>query len=145
MFSCTKSESGNTMGHNHKLDATQTIIEYSLDNNAIGTIKRVVDLIDERCYIEFFDFYYPQISDPGAYVTIRKENGLLEQQLGNHGWSSEWKPIAKDSLVENIYKNRNYNNKTLKLTARSKRLKDVQVSDFTVIRAGFYNIDDLKE
>ena len=123
-----------------------TIIEYPLDSNTPKDfIGQVIDKLDERCAIKFFDYFHPQISDPGAYVTIHKENGQLKYELANHGWSSDWKPISKDSLTEYIHKNREHNDGKLVFTARHKKKIEVQENDVIVITPVYYNIDDKKE
>ncbi|MBC8173583.1 MAG: hypothetical protein H7X71_06730, partial [Chitinophagales bacterium] len=92
--------------------------------------------------IEFFDFFHPQISDPGAYVTVHKEKEVLKYELANYGWSSEWKTIDKDSLTNYIYKNRPHNDGRIKMVARLKCTIEVPTEKGIVITPMFYKLDD---
>lgn len=56
--------------------------------------------------IFFWNYYHPNICDPGAYVTAHvkgKEEATYKE--GNHGWSSDYKPISTDDLAELVIKN----------------------------------------
>lgn len=77
-------------------------------STTIENISLFLDTFPDDFQFSFFDKFYPQISDPGAYVTIQSNDGNFIYQLGNHGWSSEWKAIIKDELVDYIYKNREF-------------------------------------
>ena len=123
-----------------------TVIEYKLDSNSTKLdIGQIIDKLDERCAIDFFDYYYPQISDPGAYVTVHKEDGQLKYELANHGWSSDWKSINRDSLVDYIYKNREHNNGIISLSARLKSKGWEKTKKGQVFMSYFYKIDDKRE
>ncbi len=123
----------------------RTEIEYPLDTSTTkDSIGLVIDKLDERCAINFFDNFHPQISDPGACVTVHKEKGQLMYELANHGWSSEWKVISKDSLIDYIYKNREHNDGKLVIVARHKKNIEVKEKDMIVITPMYYKIDDKK-
>lgn len=129
-----------------KVRADITTIQFPINNNSTREdIGQIVDKLDERCAIHFFDYYYEQISDPGAYVTIHKENGQLLYELANHGWSSDWKLIEKNTLIEYIYKNRQYNDGKIELRSRLKENGMKQTENGIVLMSYFYNIDDKKE
>ena len=78
-------------------------------------IQSFFDTIPNNFEVFFFDFFHPQISDPGAYVTSQRNGVNFLYMLGNHGWSNEWKEIGKSELVEYLYKNREYNIDELKI------------------------------
>ena len=58
--------------------------------------RSLLDWLPEGCQLSFYDPHHPQMSDPGAYVTIRRRppnrdgKRWLEHRLANHGWSSRW-------------------------------------------------------
>lgn len=42
----------------------------------------------------FYDAEHPQLTEPGAHITlVRSPDGLLAKS-GGHGWSSRWVPIT---------------------------------------------------
>lgn len=47
----------------------------------------------------FYDQYYPSMSDPGAYVSIQRREGIFIYMLGNHGWSGEWLKQSPELLA----------------------------------------------
>jgi len=146
LLGCKNNNSQTRMNDLDNLTTEKTKIEYQLDiTTTKDLIGQVIDNLDERCAINFFDNFHPQISDPGAYVTVHKENGQLKYELANHGWSSEWKEISKDSLTDYIYKNREYNGGKLVLAARHKKNVEVKEKDIIVITPMYYKIDDKKE
>lgn len=49
----------------------------------------LLEWLPEDWELQFYDRYYPSMSDPGAYVSIRKKFGVYSYRLGNHGWSSD--------------------------------------------------------
>ncbi|HYI01282.1 hypothetical protein [Hyalangium sp.] len=100
--------------------------------------------MDERCALEFFDFFHPKISDPGAYVTVHREDDGLQFQLGNHGWSSAWQPITRDALVDYIHKNREHNEGRLFLKARYKESRMVKTKTGTSQTSYYFDIRDKK-
>lgn len=119
--------------------------EFQLDSATTKEfIGAIVDKLDAKCEIDFFDYFHPQISDPGAYVTVYKENGQFKYELANHGWSSDWKIISRDSLVDYIFKNREYNNGKLELKSRHKGNIMVIENRTKTIVPTYYNIDDKK-
>ena len=40
--------------------------------------------------LRFFDQYFPQISDPGGYVSVQRNEARFKYMVGNHGWTTEW-------------------------------------------------------
>ena len=144
-WACTNNTSQKTMNDLDNLTTEQTTIDYALDiTTTKDLIGQVIDKLDERCAIKFFDNFHPQISDPGAYVTVHKENGQLKYELANHGWSSAWKTILKDSLTD-YNKNREYNEGKLVFAARHKKNVEVRENDMIVITPMYYKIDDKKK
>jgi hypothetical protein len=56
--------------------------------------------LPSNCELNYFDPNYPQISDPGAYVSVVKHGEGLAMFRGNHGWSSGWELQTADVIAE---------------------------------------------
>jgi hypothetical protein len=124
----------------------KTVIELPISASTTKeTIGKYVDKLDERCSLEFFDFFHPQISDPGAYVSVHMEKGKLTYMLGNHGWTSAWKPTTRKALIDSIYKNRAHNDGKIRLEARSNEHREVKTGEKTTYTVTYHNIDDKQE
>ena len=83
--------------------------KFKIDENTMK--EKIIDYINSipnKYQLSFFDYFHPQISDPGAYVIVQKNNKKYIFQLANHGWSSNWKEIEFEDLVEYIYKNKEF-------------------------------------
>ncbi|MGE3801836.1 MAG: hypothetical protein AB7H80_12525 [Candidatus Kapaibacterium sp.] len=126
-------------------NTTNKIVFPLSDSTTQEAIGHVVDKLDERCAIDFFDYFHPQISDPGAFVTVHKEGEELKYMLGNHGWTSEWKPITRDSLIEYIYKNRQYNHGQLVLSARFIKHTSIKKGNTTLFVPQHHDIEDKRD
>jgi hypothetical protein len=72
-------------------------------------IFKFLSSLPDNYQLNFFDNFYPQKSDPGAYVWTQHLNSdKFAYSLHNHGWSSEWKEMNKNVLAEYIFKNREF-------------------------------------
>lgn len=89
-------------------------------HTAKNDIADFLDSLPVEFEFGFFDYFYPQISDPSAYVTAQKLDEGFLYYLANHGWSSDWQEISRDDLVEYIFKNREYNWEQCWIQRRSK-------------------------
>ena len=49
--------------------------------------------------MDFHDPYFPQLSDPGAYVLIQRRGDQFLHRLGNHGWLNRWTHQSPDLLA----------------------------------------------
>jgi len=78
-------------------------------NTTKEQIKLFIDTLPNCFEISFFDFFHPQLSNPGAYVSVQHHGPSFLYMVGNHGWSSRWKKISKSKLIDYIYKNREHN------------------------------------
>jgi hypothetical protein len=78
------------------------------DNATQETVLKLIDQMKDH-ELSFFDYYYPSPSEPGGYVTVKREGNNFIHKIQNHGWSTEWDEISKERLVEYVYKNRQYN------------------------------------
>jgi|SRR6185436_6482654 len=85
-------------------------LQFKINTTTIlESIQEFLDAFPPKFQLSFFDFYYPQVSDPGAYVTVQKLNpGLFIFYLGNHGWQSKPKEITRQELAAYIFKNRDH-------------------------------------
>lgn len=52
--------------------------------------RAILDWLPERWEIDFHDPYFPQLSDPGAYVLIQRRGDRYMFRQGNHGWLNRW-------------------------------------------------------
>ena len=82
-------------------------------NTTKEQIKLFLETLPKNFEISFFDFFYPQLSDPGAYISVQANGSSFLYMLGNHGWASCWKRINKSKLIDYIYKNREHNEEYL--------------------------------
>jgi hypothetical protein len=46
----------------------------------------------------FYDPFYPSMSDPGAYISVRQQSDCYVYFFGNHGWSSGWQKQSREFL-----------------------------------------------
>lgn len=93
--------------YTHRMDAGLFRVRLN-DNATQETVLKIIDQMEDHI-LTFFDYYYRSPSDPGGYVTVRREGDSFIQKIQNHGWSTEWSRISKEGLVECVYKNREYN------------------------------------
>lgn len=84
-------------------------VEFEIPQNINRSVlEQFLYSIPKKFVFVFFDNYHPQISDPGAYVRVQQVGGNFLYSLANHGWSSEWKEIKVNELVDYILKNLPY-------------------------------------
>ena len=80
------------------IDVDQHCFQFTAGANQ-DTVRALLASISDVRELTFFDAEHPQLSDPGAYISlVRSSEGLLAQRA-NHGWSSAWIPIAQDEAV----------------------------------------------
>jgi len=80
------------------------------DQTTLIEIQDFLKAFPMRHVLNFYDNFYEQISDPGAFVSVQKlKDSSFAYRLGNHGWTSEWTAITENELVDYIYKNRDFN------------------------------------
>lgn len=53
----------------------------------------------EKHELNFYDSAFPSVSDPGAYVKIKREDQHYYMYRGNHGWSSGWKLETAEAIL----------------------------------------------
>ncbi len=82
----------------------------------LETLNSLFEHLPESLEIFFFDHFHPTISDPGAYVSVRKQNGKLYYWLGNHGWSSSRYWTTPNYCAKYLLKNWSYNKDTLRVS-----------------------------
>lgn len=71
----------------------------------------LLDYFPQYRSLFFYDHYFPQRSDPGAYVTVYRYKYEYAYWLGNHGWTTlnRFQKISKYFLKRYILKNIKYN------------------------------------
>lgn len=82
-------------------------------NTTKEQIKLFLETLPKNFEISFFDFFHPQLSDPGAYISVQANGSSFLYMLGNHGWASCWKRINKSKLIDYIFNNREHNEEYL--------------------------------
>jgi len=73
------------------------------------TIKQLVEQIPPQMTVTFYDKRYPSPSDPGAYVTFKRNGAQYAMNRGNHGWSSRWEVTSIERLVRYFLQCLEYN------------------------------------
>ncbi len=85
-----------------------TTEELSQLTHTIATRDNFVSLLQwlpPNYKLQFYDQYYPSMSDPGAYVTVFRKDNLFIYKLGNHGWSGEWSRQSVELLASWLFLN----------------------------------------
>lgn len=84
-----------------------------IDTNGINNenLDFLLDYFPQYRSLFFFDHFFPQRSDPGAYVTVYRYKYEYAYWLGNHGWTTlnRFQKINKYFLKRYILKNIKYN------------------------------------
>ena len=86
------------------IDVDRHSYEFGTDAN-YETVRAILNCVSDQRELTFFDAEHPQLSDPGAYISVVRStavtrpppagpDGLLAQR-GNHGWSSSWIPVTE--------------------------------------------------
>ncbi|MBO4637502.1 MAG: hypothetical protein J5685_10195 [Clostridiales bacterium] len=80
----------------------------SISSKKLPKAKDIRDIlgrlsVKERVF--FWNYYHRTISDPGSYISAYCDGGKAVIMEANHGWSSDYKKISKDDLVELILRN----------------------------------------
>lgn len=71
--------------------AGESVLEFSVSIGAgQDTFLSLLAWLPQGHELHFHDPYYPSVSDPGAYVTVRRRGEVFSYMLANHGWSSGW-------------------------------------------------------
>ena len=96
--------------HNERKAHGIYILGFSIIGSGDGFTSRILGNMDANISFHFFDYFHPQLSDPGAYVSIMKtsENTLC-YKLGNHGWQSDINSITYERAKRYLLKNIEYN------------------------------------
>lgn len=65
-------------------------IRLELTDPTSAEIESLLAWLPPERELFFWDNFYPQLSDPGAGVSVQRSQDSFYYQLGNHGWSSRW-------------------------------------------------------
>jgi deazaflavin-dependent oxidoreductase (nitroreductase family) len=65
-------------------------------------LKSALTTLADPFELSFYDADYPSISDPGAYIHIRRMGEGYQMFRGNHGWSSGWQPTTAESILAHM-------------------------------------------
>jgi len=80
--------------------------KYDIDSTSLNDkqLSELLTQISNTSSFGFWDMLHPTVSDPGAYVTIQKYDKGYVYKLGNHGWSTKYRPI-KGFQIKRYIKN----------------------------------------
>ncbi|MCP4168480.1 MAG: hypothetical protein GY759_21660 [Chloroflexi bacterium] len=67
--------------------------------------EELFKMLTQDWILHFYDHFHPQLTDPGAYVAVRKLSDRFAYQLGNHGWHSDWKSTSLSRISRYLKKN----------------------------------------
>jgi hypothetical protein len=71
--------------------------------SAVGLLRELPSNFE----ITFWNHTYPNgKTDPGAFVTVRRNGRSTVVMLGNHGWTSKWKVTGIETLASELFANR---------------------------------------
>jgi len=75
------------------------VISVRLSSPSRASFLALLRWLPEGWDLEFYDQYYPSMSDPGAYVSVQRSGDLYVYWLGNHGWSADWQKQSPELLA----------------------------------------------
>ena len=91
-------------------------IKLSIDGNTDRqNIADFINSIPQNFEIMFFDNFDTRGPDHGAIVYAKPEREDFLFYVGNHGRKTSWKSISKGSLIDYLYKNRQYTTDDLEI------------------------------
>jgi hypothetical protein len=134
----------------------KTTFELELnDDTSIDRIKTIIDEIDNRCVLNFYDAYYKlkpnetpvTRGDSGAFTEVRKDGRNFKVRLGNHGGfklKGKWIKLSEQELVERIYKSRMYNAGKMTFESRPIRKQWRKVENGKTLYEFHHDISDKK-
>jgi hypothetical protein len=82
-----------------RVSERQGIFEYVIRSPIPDDLAaRIISGLRSDRELCFYDPFYPSISDPGAYISVRQRNNLYAYLFGNHGWISRWQKQSVEFL-----------------------------------------------
>ncbi|HEY9175555.1 MAG TPA: hypothetical protein VI136_25015 [Verrucomicrobiae bacterium] len=76
------------------------ICRYTVRDPIPGSLAElIVSRLPADRELSFHDPFYPSPSDPGAFVSIRQQDGCCIYCFGNHGWHQDWQRQSKEFLA----------------------------------------------
>ena len=134
----------------------KSVIEFELNNEtSIESIKSIVNSIENRCILNFYDAFYElhpsqtptTRGDSGAFTEIKKDGIILRIRMGNHGGfkqNGKWLKIAEQELIDRIYKSRMFNAGKMRLESRPIRKQWRKIENGKVLNEFHHDISDKK-
>ena len=84
----------------------ETIITFPLTTEtSAAQLEAIIDRIDGRCSLMFFDVTHPSNTDPGAYCSVGRRDDGLWMSCANHGWTGATKRTSPDAVLKRIQAN----------------------------------------
>ena len=105
-------------------DANKYDIEYR--DITKDQIYSIINSIPNSSSISYWDMLHPTISDPGLYVTIQKYEDRYVYKLGNHGWSTKYRPIQRFQIIRYINKLKNRSETQLRINRRADTIEGMR-------------------
>lgn len=65
--------------------------------------EALIASIADGKHLWFYDEQYDSPSDPGAFVTLVRTDGRLVAKWRNHGWSTDWLPLADAKAISYLW------------------------------------------
>ena len=134
----------------------KSVIEFELNNETtIENIKSIVNQIDNRCILKFYDAFYQlhpsqtptTLGDSGAFTEVKKDGIILRTRMGNHGGfkqNGKWLKISEQELINCIYKSRMFNAGKMRLESRLIRKQWRKIDNGKALYIFHHDISDKK-
>jgi hypothetical protein len=125
------------------------------DKTSIERIKTIINEIDNRCILKFYDAFYElqpnEIPvtrvDSGAFSEIKKDGNTFMIRLGNHGGykqNGKWLKISEQELISRIHNSRMFNAGKMALESRPIRKQWRKVENGKAFYELHHDISDKK-
>ena len=84
----------------------ETRISFPLTTETSASqIEAIIDRIDGRCHLNFFDLAHPSPTDPGASCTVARKDDSLWMSCANYGWTGATKQTSPAAVLKRIQAN----------------------------------------
>lgn len=94
--------------HGFRLDISdnKSVRLYGNSETPREAFIELLEWLPRDCEISFYDQFFPSPTDPGAYVSVQRENDRFAYLMGNHAWSDKWRLQSKELLAAYPHLNR---------------------------------------
>ena len=104
--------------------------KFDIDSTSLndGQLNELLTQIPKTSSLGFWDMLHPTVSDPGAYVTTQKYDNGYVYKLGNHGWSTKYRPIKGFQIKRYINNLKDRKDANLRINKYGDTLRGIQNS-----------------